>query len=294
VTQRILTLLALIVCAAPALAQTSSGIIRPEQIRLDNACYWDSGTGSPEGVRLGAVCDVWYRTDGSTGTTIYVKQSGTRGTPTNTGWAALGASGSGVTTIADEGSNLTARATVNFTGAGVSCADNAGATRTDCTISGGGGGSESEGVVYKAADTNRNTTTTLTDDPDLQVPLDASSVYYVEVFLLLQDTSGGTADFKFGWTVPSGATFRYGAIGGTNGQWDNVGVGTTPSSILSAGSAMAQGGGSAALTTGLAWFGIAFTDVTSGSLVLQWAQNTSSGSDVTLKRGSFIRYRKLN
>lgn len=41
-------------------------------------------------------------------------------------------------TIKDEGSSLTQRATLNFTGSGVSCVDNAGATRTDCTISSGG------------------------------------------------------------------------------------------------------------------------------------------------------------
>lgn len=44
-------------------------------------------------------------------------------------------------TVQDEGTPLTQRTSINFTGAGVSCADNAGASRTDCTISGGGGGS---------------------------------------------------------------------------------------------------------------------------------------------------------
>jgi hypothetical protein len=42
-------------------------------------------------------------------------------------------------TVQDEGTPLTQRTAINFTGAGVSCADNAGASRTDCTISGGGG-----------------------------------------------------------------------------------------------------------------------------------------------------------
>lgn len=42
-------------------------------------------------------------------------------------------------TVQDEGGGLTQRATINFIGAGVTCADNAGSTRTDCTIPGGGG-----------------------------------------------------------------------------------------------------------------------------------------------------------
>lgn len=42
--------------------------------------------------------------------------------------------------VQDEGTPLTARSTINFIGAGVTCADNGGATRTDCTITSGGGG----------------------------------------------------------------------------------------------------------------------------------------------------------
>lgn len=48
--------------------------------------------------------------------------------------------GSGMTgymTVLDEGTPLTARTKLNLIGAGVTCVDNAGATRTDCTISGG-------------------------------------------------------------------------------------------------------------------------------------------------------------
>lgn len=45
----------------------------------------------------------------------------------------------GYATIQDETTPLTQRATVNFTGAGVSCVDSGGATRTDCTITGTSG-----------------------------------------------------------------------------------------------------------------------------------------------------------
>lgn len=40
-------------------------------------------------------------------------------------------------TVQDETSGLTQRSTINFTGAGVSCVDNSGSSRTDCTIAGG-------------------------------------------------------------------------------------------------------------------------------------------------------------
>jgi hypothetical protein len=51
-------------------------------------------------------------------------------------WATV-SPGSGYATVQDEGSGLTQRATINFIGAGVTCADNVGSTRTECTIPGG-------------------------------------------------------------------------------------------------------------------------------------------------------------
>ncbi|MBI5620863.1 SH3 domain-containing protein, partial [Candidatus Gottesmanbacteria bacterium] len=48
--------------------------------------------------------------------------------------------GGGYALIKDESTSLTARTTLAFIGTGVSCADNAGLTQTECTISSAGGG----------------------------------------------------------------------------------------------------------------------------------------------------------
>jgi hypothetical protein len=64
----------------------------------------------------------------------FLKSNGAAAAPS---WAA--AAGGGYTTIQNQGTSLTQRNTLNFTGAGVTCVDNAGSTRTDCTIPGGGG-----------------------------------------------------------------------------------------------------------------------------------------------------------
>lgn len=60
--------------------------------------YWNgttvrdlSGSGSPEGVVTASVGSVYRRTNGSTGSTLYVKESGTG----NTGWSAIGGGGGG-------------------------------------------------------------------------------------------------------------------------------------------------------------------------------------------------------
>src|SRR6266542_913263 len=53
-------------------------------------CTLRSGSGTPEGVVTGVVCDTYWRTD--TGT-IYSKTSGSG----NTGWTSAGVTGSGTT-----------------------------------------------------------------------------------------------------------------------------------------------------------------------------------------------------
>lgn len=48
-----------------------------------------------------------------------------------------GADGVGYDEVAEEGSGLTKRPTLNFIGSGVTCVDNSGSARTDCTFTGG-------------------------------------------------------------------------------------------------------------------------------------------------------------
>jgi hypothetical protein len=71
----------------------------------------------------------------------YLDAAGGWGVPPGTGGAAY------YQTVDNAGTPLTQRPTLNFAGAGVSCADNSGATRTDCTINGGGGGFASEANI---------------------------------------------------------------------------------------------------------------------------------------------------
>jgi hypothetical protein len=59
--------------------------------------------------------------------------------------------GSGYATIQDEGTPLTQRATVNFIGTAITCVDNGGASKTDCTISGGGGGLDHAAVMSRVS-----------------------------------------------------------------------------------------------------------------------------------------------
>lgn len=63
---------------------------------VGSTVYDLSGSGSPEGVVTAGIGSVYRRTNGSTGTTLYVKEAGTG----NTGWSAVGGGGgSGLTNL---------------------------------------------------------------------------------------------------------------------------------------------------------------------------------------------------
>ena len=68
--------------AAPAFAQTAEG--RFLRVWLNSACMVRTGSGTPESAVTGVICDVYLRTNGGAGTTLYVKESGAG----NTGWIA--------------------------------------------------------------------------------------------------------------------------------------------------------------------------------------------------------------
>lgn len=110
-------------------------------------------------------------------------------------------------TILISGSPLAQRLTLNFTGSGVSCADNAGSLRTDCIISGGGGGGDWSNEEGPAGQIDgANVTFTLA-----YVPSPAASLRLVLNGLTLR--SGAGNDFTLaGNTI----TFSYAPTAGSN------------------------------------------------------------------------------
>jgi hypothetical protein len=75
----------------------------------DGTVIWTSGAGSPEGVVSAPIGSLYTRTDGSTGTTLYVKQTGA----SNTGWTAFSTGGGGGGGIADAPSDGVAYVRLN-------------------------------------------------------------------------------------------------------------------------------------------------------------------------------------
>lgn len=86
--RRTLFALALMLWAVPAWAQQSNTSYADRFRFIPTGCTLRSGTGSPEGVVVGSVCDVYVRKDTSgLSPGLYTKQTGTL---TNTGWVAVG------------------------------------------------------------------------------------------------------------------------------------------------------------------------------------------------------------
>lgn len=139
-------------------------------------------------------------------------------------------------------------------------------------------------IVTKTADETVNNSSTYQDDDHLKFPIGANEKWYFELVVDLSAPSA-TSDLKMNWTVPSGASFKWArgdqAAGGT--------VGSTPTAMVTAG--LTQGSTNGEIVTqAVGWI----TNSTApGTAQLQWAQNTQTNEDTTLKAGSFLRLTRI-
>lgn len=132
-------------------------------------------------------------------------------------------------------------------------------------------------AVRKSADESVTSSTTLQNDDELKIPIQANEKVVVR-FVLLVDVQGAVG-IKVAVTVPSGATMDAGVVAVGTGNVPVVGVGSTSGSAI------------IATTPGYA-LTVIYVDVTvsngatAGDVQLQWAQNTSSGTASKVLRGS--------
>lgn len=146
-------------------------------------------------------------------------------------------------------------------------------------------------TAYKAAATDRASTTTMADDPDLTFTLEASAVYIVEFHLYLG--SGSTGLPKTQWTVPSGATGLKGVHGSASTATSDDGISMRTGSH----------GFTTAVTYGYRSTGPTNlnhatevgTVITSsaGTCAIQWAQSVSNATAVRMGLGSWARAQRI-
>lgn len=140
-------------------------------------------------------------------------------------------------------------------------------------------------LAYKTQDQSLTSNTTLQDDNELQVDLNEFHSPLLRVYLLWTDASGGTADLKVSYRLTAASAAFFDADGsGLNaaGAYDHQ--------IWNFSTTINTYGTTAASTTMLTVIeGRHLGNVPDGCLwILTWAQNTSNGSAVTVKKGSMI------
>jgi len=143
----------------------------------------------------------------------------------------------------------------------------------------------------KSVDETVNGSASLQNDDHLVVTLAASATYEFEALIFY--SSGTTPDIKFAFTFPAGATCSWAPVGL---KFDGVNFEAevrTSTWQAASGTSNAVAGTAATYDTARLR-GIIRLGSTAGALQLQWAQNTSNGSNTTVKADSFLVARRLD
>lgn len=137
---------------------------------------------------------------------------------------------------------------------------------------------------YKTSDESVSNSNALQDDDHLFATLGAGEVWEVEGMLDFSSSST-TPDVAFGLSVPSGATFKL-SYHSNDGSPTGFRAG-----VLSSGTASVEipAGGSAVVFVR----GIVIMGSGSGTVRLQWAQNTADATPTTARTSSYLKFTRI-
>ncbi len=145
-------------------------------------------------------------------------------------------------------------------------------------------------AAFKAANTSRASTVTVTDDPDLVLTSITSGTYLVTAYLPWSQATTST----------QGINYRINYTGTVTGSLLQQDIRNNAGSFLAAGSFTANttsaSGSTGIGTTGQDYLKIQgiVTVSTSGTLSVQWAQNSSSANNTTLLAFAYLTAQRIN
>jgi len=149
--------------------------------------------------------------------------------------------------------------------------------------------------AVKTADETVSASTTLQNDDHLFWSIGNSSteIWFFELIASVS-AANTTMDIKTLFTAPAGATIKWGTNATTGGpsSFATLAVSATPPG-LNTNIATAAAYGTFAGTSGVYLMGMLYGGGTAGTVNFQWAQNTSDAGNLTVQKGSFIRYTKI-
>jgi hypothetical protein len=143
----------------------------------------------------------------------------------------------------------------------------------------------------KTATESVTSSTTLQDDDELFVTVEANSVYTVEALILYDGAT--TGDFKFNFDGPAGATFTFSAMLPPTSATSATAPGTTNFSQFDDTQTLALGAVGAGTPLAIPITGILIVGGTAGTFKLTWAQQASDVTATRVFAPSFIRARKV-
>jgi hypothetical protein len=149
-------------------------------------------------------------------------------------------------------------------------------------------------AAYKTGNTSRSSTTTPSNDPDLQVSVASNAVYEVRASIAYFSTST-TPDIKYDFSLPSG-TMNYTAS--RTGTAFNPGFGggsdyTAQTVSNSAGSSDVAITDPGNTDYGIQVMGILVTGGTAGTFGFKWSQNSNSGTALQVLAGSYLTLSRI-
>ena len=147
-------------------------------------------------------------------------------------------------------------------------------------------------VAYKATTEPLTSSTTLQNDDDLVLTVEADATYEMDLKLFHDSDATVAGDIKIGWVGPSGATMNWGVHGANTSIASSTNVGGVNMQTRVIGEVAAFGGGDSSGTVALA-FGVLATSSTAGTMQLQWAQETSHAVATNVRAGSLLKLRRI-
>ena len=137
-------------------------------------------------------------------------------------------------------------------------------------------------IIRKSDDELVNNSTTLQNDDLLLAPLNVNET--VTFICTLAHIGNTTANFKCGFTIPSGATIRWSTIGGVT--YDTGGSFIIVDERTASGDKIDVDGST--ISRRVSMIGVVVNGGTAGDLQLQWAQSTAAVVDTKVLTNSFL------
>lgn len=151
----------------------------------------------------------------------------------------------------------------------------------DLTVS--GIGKNIHAYVSAGGGETRVSTTTLTASAALQASLAANATYKMHLYIPFNGPTSNA--LKWGWTYPTGLTMSYGGVYYNAGFFGRNYVETDTNLISTTEGTTTQ--------EVLHFAGMVFVAGTAGTLAFNWAQNASSATAITIKKGGFLNLERV-